>query len=575
MNSLCIIPARGGSKRIPRKNIKSFLGQPIIEYSIKAALNSGLFAEVMVSTDDDEIAGIALQAGAKIPFRRSDKNADDYATTVDVVLEVLDNYCADNQHFTSACCIYPTAPFITSKRLQSGFSLLQKGNYDSVFPVLPFSFPIQRAVKINSSKRIELFQPEHQNSRSQDLEKAYHDAGQFYWFKTAVIQTQKKLWTDNSGVLVVSEMEAQDIDTVIDWQLAELKFQLKQSKDQQSNDLLNNNKPRVYFRADGNAKMGLGHVFRSLALAEMLAQDFHCTFIIRQPLPILRQQILEICDELLELPTSDTLSEAKYLTTHHLESDDIIVLDGYHFTTDYQQVIKNTGTKVVCIDDIKSYHFVADAVINHAGGLTPMDYSTADDTVLFLGLEYALLRQPFRVAAAHRQSVGNTEHLFICLGGADPKNDTLAVLQHCEKIDAIVQIHLVLGGAYLHENALKDYLSSSNLRITIHRNLDAEQMVALMQQCGTAITPPSTIAYEYLSVGGTLFLKVIADNQLNINRYFLETGLAFSFEKDFMKIKNEQIEKALEQQRIAFDGQTQARYLELFHNLKKSKPVAA
>lgn len=225
-NKLCIIPARGGSKRIPRKNIKPFLGKPIIEYSIHAALGSGIFDEVIVSTDDHEISTIAIEAGAKVPFKRSKKNADDFATTVDVILEVLNSYSTNNQHFTTACCIYPTAPFVSSSLLKKGLELLKKEDYDSVFPVLPFSFPIQRAIKINSQKRIELFQPEHQNSRSQDLEKAYHDAGQFYWFKTTIVQELKKLWTDNSGVIHLNEMQAQDIDTEMDWKLAELKYKI-------------------------------------------------------------------------------------------------------------------------------------------------------------------------------------------------------------------------------------------------------------------------------------------------------------------------------------------------------------
>lgn len=231
MSKLCIIPARGGSKRIPRKNIKNFLGKPIIAYSIEVALQSNLFDEVMVSTDDTEIAEIAKRYGAKVPFIRSNRNANDYATTVDVINEVLLQYKKSGKSFKAACCIYPTAPFIFENKLKEAFDLLEINNFDCVFPVMEFSFPIQRALKKNSDNKMSLFQPEHLNSRSQDLEKAYHDSGQFYWFKTKEILEKGKLWTDNTGVIVIKESEGQDIDTPEDWKLAEIKYKLLHEKE--------------------------------------------------------------------------------------------------------------------------------------------------------------------------------------------------------------------------------------------------------------------------------------------------------------------------------------------------------
>ncbi|MEE9350211.1 MAG: pseudaminic acid cytidylyltransferase [Flavobacteriaceae bacterium] len=226
MAKLCIIPARGGSKRISKKNIKNFLGKPIIAYAIEAAIKSNLFDEVMVSTDDESIAKIAKEYGAKVPFLRSNKNADDFATTVDVIDEVLTAYKKENKIFKQACCIYPTAVFVTDKLLDTAFEMLNKNNFDSVFPVMEFSFPIQRAVKIGENHKITLFQPEYLNSRSQDLEKAYHDAGQFYWFNTDVLLEKGKLWTDNTGVIPIKESEGQDIDTLEDWKLAEIKYKM-------------------------------------------------------------------------------------------------------------------------------------------------------------------------------------------------------------------------------------------------------------------------------------------------------------------------------------------------------------
>lgn len=226
MKKIAIIPARGGSKRIPRKNIKPFLGKPIIAYSIEAALNSKLFDEVMVSTDDEEIAEVARQYGARVPFLRSNKNADDHATAVDVITEVIECYQKIDQVFDVACCIFPTAPFVVAEKLKASFSLLLEKNYDTVFPVLKFSFPIQRAIKLDDANRMTMFQPEHLHTRSQDLTPAYHDSGQFYWFRPAIIIKKRKLWTDNTGCILINEMEGQDIDSLEDWNLAELKYQL-------------------------------------------------------------------------------------------------------------------------------------------------------------------------------------------------------------------------------------------------------------------------------------------------------------------------------------------------------------
>ena len=224
--SLAIITARGGSKRIPRKNIRDFLGKPILAYSIEAALTSTCFSEVMVSTDDDEIAAIAQRYGAKVPFRRSEATSNDYASTADVISEVLDWYRNQGQNFESACCIYPTAPFVSGEVLRQAYSLLVEKKAATVFPVASFGFPIQRALRMDPEGRMLMFHPEHITTRSQDLEPAYHDAGQFYWFEVAAFCQSKKLYSDNSYPLILPESHVQDIDNEQDWQIAELKYRL-------------------------------------------------------------------------------------------------------------------------------------------------------------------------------------------------------------------------------------------------------------------------------------------------------------------------------------------------------------
>ncbi|MBQ7441072.1 MAG: pseudaminic acid cytidylyltransferase [Prevotella sp.] len=222
MKNLCIIPARGGSKRIPRKNVKPFLGKPMLAYSIEAALKSGLFEEVMVSTDDAEIAEVARQYGAKVPFMRSAETASDFATTADVLKEVINNYKKQGQEFDNFCCIYATAPMVQSKDIVAAFDRLQQSDFTCVYPVVQFSYPIWRCLDLAEDGTMNRHWPEYENSRSQDLPKEYHDTGTFYWYK-------RKEWLAGNikvGGIEVSETTIQDIDTETDWKLAEMKYKL-------------------------------------------------------------------------------------------------------------------------------------------------------------------------------------------------------------------------------------------------------------------------------------------------------------------------------------------------------------
>jgi pseudaminic acid cytidylyltransferase len=222
---LAIITARGGSKRIPRKNIRDFIGKPIIEYSIEVALASNLFDEVIVSTDDDEIAEVALKNGAKVPFKRSQETSSDFATTNDVISEVLGVYNNQGKEFDYVCCIYPTAVFLTPELLHEAYHILSKKEFDVVLPIVAYSFPIQRSFKIED-KCLTFAFPNFSNSRSQDLEKHFHDAGQFYFFDAKQYKRRNTLISDKMYGIELNEMEVQDIDTEIDWKLAELKYSL-------------------------------------------------------------------------------------------------------------------------------------------------------------------------------------------------------------------------------------------------------------------------------------------------------------------------------------------------------------
>lgn len=221
--SIALITARGGSKRIPGKNKKEFCGKPILAYSIEAAESAGIFDEIMVSTDDEEIAETAKRYGASVPFLRSEENAGDYAVTADVVKEVLMEYKKRGREFQFACCIYPTAPFITGEKLRRGMEELTGSDLDSVMPVTAFSFPPQRGMYIRNG-RLAFCYPENALKRSQDLETMYHDCGQFYCIRTEAFLQTGKLIMEKAGAVILPESEVQDIDTPEDWKMAEMKY---------------------------------------------------------------------------------------------------------------------------------------------------------------------------------------------------------------------------------------------------------------------------------------------------------------------------------------------------------------
>lgn len=229
MKKIAMITARGGSKRIPRKNIKEFCGRPILAYSIQAAIDSGVFDEVMVSTDDEEIAEIAKAYGAKVPFFRSEQTANDYATTVDVIKEVLQEYEKRGEQFDMGCCIYPTAPFVTADKLKAAMEMVAQPEVDSVIPVVAYSFPPQRGLKVENGN-LKYVHPEHTYTRSQDLEQIYHDCGQFYCFNVERFLKSGALFGERTKALVMDELEVQDIDTLTDWELAEIKYKMMERK---------------------------------------------------------------------------------------------------------------------------------------------------------------------------------------------------------------------------------------------------------------------------------------------------------------------------------------------------------
>ncbi|MGB0466068.1 MAG: pseudaminic acid cytidylyltransferase [Pontibacterium sp.] len=229
--NVCIIPARGGSKRIPRKNIKLFCGKPMIAWSIEVAIQSGCFDRVVVSTDDPEIANIALEYGAEVPFIRSTELADDHTGTLPVIAHAI-RWMAEHERMPiNVCCLYATAPFVCSEDLALGFDVLRASGADYALSVTSYAFPIQRAIRITNAQRLEMFQPECFYTRSQDLEEAWHDAGQFYWGKSEAWLEERPVFTSRSAPVSVPRHRVQDIDTPEDWKRATWMFKAMQASE--------------------------------------------------------------------------------------------------------------------------------------------------------------------------------------------------------------------------------------------------------------------------------------------------------------------------------------------------------
>lgn len=226
MKNLCIIPARGGSKRIPRKNVKPFMGKPILAYSIENAFATGLFDEVMVSTDDPEIMEVAKQYGASVPFVRTEKTANDFAPLADVLHEVVDMYAEQGKTFDNMCCILATCPLVKVSYISEAYQKLINSDFISVYPVVQFSYPILRSLRMGDNGEVSMNWPEYAKTRSQDLAPAYHDSGTFYWHKVDAWMSGKR----KGGGIVMAEDLVQDIDTEEDWRMAELKYQLMNVK---------------------------------------------------------------------------------------------------------------------------------------------------------------------------------------------------------------------------------------------------------------------------------------------------------------------------------------------------------
>lgn len=328
---------------------------------------------------------------------------------------------------------------------------------------------------------------------------------------------------------------------------------------------------KIYFRCDAGSQIGLGHLVRSLALAQMLQPAFQPHFLIQRPAPAIADQIKACQFGYTALPqTPDYHQEAAALKEQLLKPGDLVVLDGYHFDTHYQQTLKQQQVLLVCLDDLQAFPFAADVIINQAGGVDPHRYQALPHTRLCLGPEYALLREPFLQAARQPRPPQAVDRIFLNMGGADPKNDTGRILQHLLAIAPQMPVEVVTGSAFRFGEQLTA-MATQHPQIRLHRNLPAQHMCRLMQSCQAAILPPSSVSYEWCCVGGPLFLYQTADNQAAMQAFLLQQQLADTWEKFAVFCQDPEAPahaaRQIGQQRKYFSGQSPKNLLAVFNQL--------
>lgn len=329
--------------------------------------------------------------------------------------------------------------------------------------------------------------------------------------------------------------------------------------------------PVVYFRCDAGSQIGLGHLVRCLALAQVLRPSFQPHFLVREPAPALAALVLTEHFQLTALPAKpDYLEEAAALCAFPFQPGDLVVLDGYAFTTSYQQVLKQHGLLLVYLDDLQAFPIPADVVLNQAGGLDPGAYQVPASTRLCLGPDYALLRLPFLEAAARDRHLPALERVFLNMGGADPGNETARILDQLHTGAPDLGVEVVTGSAYPFRESLEAW-ALAHPRVRLHQQLSAAEMCQVMESCQAAILPPSSVAYEWCCVGGPLFLHQTAGNQAGMRTFLLQQRLASDWDESGACLQQAFIgsgtEDQLQQQKKYFNGKSSKNLLSVFQEL--------
>ena len=324
-------------------------------------------------------------------------------------------------------------------------------------------------------------------------------------------------------------------------------------------------KKKIVFRADGNSSIGIGHVARCCALADMVNESFDCDFYIRKTSQTIIDDIQNYCTSVTEMNDAVSFDEESETWVNILQGDEIIVLDGYNFDTGYQLKIKSKGCKLVSIDDIHPYHFVADVVINHSPNILCTQYSCEPYTQLFLGPGYVLLKKIFLRKATLQKKVFDFDNspLLVCMGGADPENKTVEIVKEVQELFPGKKIIVIVGGAYKFKDTLQAICKTGD-NISLFTNIRSEEVIALMEKAHIAVMSASTVALEYLCIRGNLFLIQTAGNQSHLYTALIEKKCARPYEFLFDHYNSSD---TIRNQYTLIDGKSDERILKIFADL--------
>ncbi len=510
--SIAIIPARGGSKRIIKKNIKDFFGKPLLAYSIEVAQKSELFEKIIVSTDDEEIAKIARQYGAEVPFLRPKNLSDDFTRTEDVMNHAIEYLEKQGEFYQYICTLYATAPLLEVQYLIEGYETLKNSDAINTFSATSMPFPIQRSFKLDSAGRCEMFTPQYYMTRSQDLEEAYQDAGQFYWESRERKNSSKILFSDISIPIILPRHLVQDIDTLEDWRRVELMYQILNPDIFDKSDNLN-----ILFRADSSSTIGTGHIMRDLVLASQY-KNANVTFAVQNLKGNINHKILEAGYK-IELLNSNKIKELIKLIRRL--SIELIVIDNYKINYKFEKKIKRkTNVQILALDDTYEKHH-CDILLNHNISADKKKYKglVPDNCELRCGSKYTLLRDEFiKEKKKYYEKSKNKKTIFLAMGGADHSNINIQILEVLKefKNHLNIRVNIVTTTANQNLKVLDKYCKNKKW-ISLHVN--SNKIAKLMVKSDFAIVTPSVVVNEVYFMKIPFIAIKTADNQVDMSEF--------------------------------------------------------
>jgi len=543
MPCIAIIPARGGSKRIPHKNLYPFEGIPMIAHAIRIARTAGCFHEVLVSTDCPEIAAVARRLGVSVPFMRSEAASNDYATTFDVIDEVLDQLEANGQVWNIGVCLYPTAVLARAQDIAQAVSQIARGEADSLMPVSKFESTIWRSFQLKSDGTPFYSFPQYINSRSQDLVSTYHDAGQWYAFKISALRATGQFIGCRTRVVVLPSEHVQDIDTLSDLRLAELKYRARRET-RENEDV--RDRPWVLIRVDATPETGSGHVMRCLALAEAFAARNHdALFISRECVPELREAIEKRGFQSLILeprtPFENPLSEglADAAATLALINDQIIrpswvVVDHYGLDATWENAVRCCGAPLLAVDDLADRPHACDALLdqnmikdNHAR----YPLLVPEGTRLLLGGAYSLLRSEFAQAYERRMALlqeSALQDIILFMGGTDAGKLTLPLANGLITYFGSENVLVLIGYLNGNRETIENWCRVNSVRCKVC----LDDVSSAFSTCRLLVAACGMTAVEAQALGIPCLLVALSNIQYAVAQWFSMYQRAILLELD-------------------------------------------